>query len=263
MIRRVGHDRSCSRPATRSSAPRSGSSSSRDSCGVGQLGQERPVDRMSRAAVAAAADADAATRTGPHASKHRRSPQGARSRRDQYAVDARRRRRGARPPRLPSARARRRSADAMLVAAQRARRAARAERHAGLARRRRARRASSPAGRAPAGRQAQQLEVLAAGRRELAGSTPSCAATSATPARAAARRGRSRARTPLRRATWRGVGGEAVGEVDHRAWRPRRPARGPRPAAARGAGGAHERVGAAARGRRGSPGPRPRRRAGR
>ena len=66
------------------------------------------------------------------------------------------------------------------------------------------------------------------------GSTPSCAATSATPgASGSASRSISIA-TPLRSREMARVGGQAVGEVDHRARRPARASA--RPSARRGSG---------------------------
>ena len=73
-----------------------------------------------------------------------------------------------------------------------------------------------------------QLVVLAAGRGELAPVAPERAATSATPAASgSAVERRARCARRCASATCAGVRGEAVGEVDHRASRPRARARAP------------------------------------
>ena len=124
----------------------------------------------------------------------------------------------------------------MLVAAQRARRAARAERHAGLAGRDPADAPWRRARGTPGARHAHSSKSSPPAAASSHGSTPSCAATSATPgASGSASRSIVDRHAAARREMAR-VGGQAVGEVDHRAGAERAPARGPRPGAARGAG---------------------------
>ena len=108
------------------------------------------------------------------------------------------------------------------------------------------------------GRQARtaQLVVLAGGRGELRRLAPSCAATSATPAPAAAPSRSISRRTPLRAA--RCAASVAIpSERSIIACAPPRRARGPRPAAAAGAGSAATSSRVPSRGRRGSRGPAP------
>ena len=129
----------------------------------------------------------------------------------------------------------------MLVAAQRARGAARAERHAGLAGR-------HPADRRGVGRARRRAPGTRTARSPRRRSPPAptarrraARATSATPGASGSASRSIADRTPLRARDVRGVGGEPVGEVDHRV----RAARGERrplaQARQRGAAGAHER----------------------
>ena len=218
---------SCSRPAIRSVPPRGGSSCSARLAGVGsdRPGAPAPMrepigradnreDRMMKLAELKAQIARA-----------------------EYVVDpdvvaeafVRRVCRRARE-------SRRRSADAMLVAAQRACSAARAERHAGLAGRHPCRPPSAPA---RAARRAAGTRTARSPRRRSP-RAPAARRRAAPPprrrpARAAARRGRSRSPRRCARARWRA----SVARPSERsiiAWAPARPARGPRPGAARGAG---------------------------
>ena len=124
--------------------------------------------------------------------------------------------------------------------------------------------AASAAARGRGGDADAQLVVLAAGRGELGRRRARAPRRPPRrPARSAAPRASSASAHAARLGEAPRVGGQAVGEVEHRARAGRAPARGPRPAAAAGAGGARDQRAAVAcaRGPRARPGRRPRRRA--